>query len=74
MINLPGQRKPRSNDDARRGVPMTADEVRWFVDKMERETKDKRARVVLVRNAIKFGNITEDGKAVYADYLKQVTA
>lgn len=74
MTNLTGPRKPRSNDDARRGVPMTADEVRWFIDNMERKTKDKAARISVAQNAIKFGNITPDGKDVYREYLKQVAA
>jgi archaeosine-15-forming tRNA-guanine transglycosylase len=39
---------------------------------MERETKDKRARVVVARNAIRFGRITDEGKAVYSEYLAQI--
>lgn len=69
MINLPGNRKPRSNEDAKRGIPMTADEVRWYIDQMELKTKDKGARRSIAQTAIKHGRITEEGKEVYRAYL-----
>lgn len=74
MINLPGPRKERTYEAARAGIPMDADEVRWCIDQLERDTKNKNARIRLAELAINIGNITADGKAVYADYLKQVTA
>ncbi len=69
MINLPGPRKERSNDDARRGIPMTAPEVRWVIDQLEAQNPNKNARRRLAELALDRPNITPEGKDVYREYL-----
>jgi hypothetical protein len=72
MIHLEGPREIRTNEQARARIPMNAAQVRGIVDEMERKTKSKDARVALARSAIRIGNITDDGKAVYAEYLARL--
>lgn len=66
---IKGPREPRTNAQARARIPMNAAQVRSIIDEMEAKTKSKAARISLARSAITIGNITEDGKAVYAEYL-----
>jgi hypothetical protein len=49
-------------------APMTAHEARKIVATMQRETP-KGARVVLMKTAIKLGNLTDEAKSVYRDAL-----
>lgn len=69
MISLPGPRKERSNDDARCGIPMTAPEVRWFIDQLEAHNPNKKARRRMAELALERPNITPEGKDVYREYL-----
>ncbi|KRA58190.1 hypothetical protein [Rhizobium sp. Root651] len=69
MIILTGPRKERSNADARIGIPMTAPEVRWFIDQLEAKNPNKNARKRMAELALDQPNITEDGKDVYREYL-----
>lgn len=69
MINLEGPRAARTNEDARAGIPMTADNVRWYIDQMERETKSVAARRSLAKSALTMGNISPEGRDVYREYL-----
>lgn len=72
MIHLDGPREERTNEQARARMPMNAAQVRAIIDEMERRTKQKAARVSLAKNAIAIGNITPEGKAVYAEYLAKL--
>jgi hypothetical protein len=49
-------------------APMTEHEARKIVSTMQRETP-KNARVVLMKTAIKLGNLTDEAKRVYRDAL-----
>jgi hypothetical protein len=74
MIHIEGPREERTNTQARARIPMNAAQVRSVIDEMERHTKQKAARIGLAQAAIRIGNVTDDGKAVYAEYLRQLTA
>ncbi|RUM99012.1 hypothetical protein EET67_05065 [Pseudaminobacter arsenicus] len=74
MIVLEGPREERTNAQARARIPMNAAQVRSVIDEMELHTKQKAARVSLAQSAIRVGNITDEGKAVYREYLRQVGA
>ena len=74
MITLEGPREIRTNEQARAGIPMNAAQVRAIVDEMEARTRSKPARVSLAQNAIRIGNITDEGKDVYREYLRQLGA
>lgn len=74
MITLEGQREHRTNEQARARIPMNAAQVRAIVDEMEARTKSKAARIALALSAIRIGNITEDGKDVYREYLRRLGA
>lgn len=74
MITLEGAREERTNEQARARIPMNAAQVRGIVDEMERHTKSKDARISLARSAIRIGNITDEGKAVYREYLARLDA
>lgn len=69
MIHLEGPRKDRSNEDARRGIPMTAAEVRHCIDQLEAGNPHRAARKRMAELAIIHGNITPEGKDVYREYL-----
>ncbi len=69
MFTLTGPRKERSNEDAKRGIPMTAPEVRHYIDRLEAENPNKSARKRVAELAIKHGNVTPEGKDVYREYL-----
>lgn len=69
MVHLEGAREVRTNEQARARIPMNAAQVRAIVDEMEARTKSKAARISLAQNAIRIGNITDEGKAVYREYL-----
>lgn len=69
MINLPGQREEHTNDMAKARIPMTAAHVRHYIDQLEAGNPNKNARVRMAKLAIKFGNVTEDGKDVWREYL-----
>lgn len=74
MIHLDGPREERTNEQARARVPMNAAQVRAIVDEMEAKTKSKAARISLATSAIRIGNITDEGKAVYREYLARLGA
>ena len=62
-------REIRTNEQARAGIPMDALQVRHVIDEMEKHTRSKSARASLAKLAIRFGNITPEGKEVYREYL-----
>lgn len=70
MIVLEGPREARTNEQARARIPMNAAQVRRVIDEMEQHTKQKAARISLAKTAIRIGNITPEGKAVYREYLR----
>ena len=70
MIHLPGNRQEHTNEMAKARVPMTSDHVRHYIDQLEAGNPNKNARVRTAELAIKFGNVTEDGKAVWREYLE----
>ncbi len=72
MIHLEGKREVRTNEQARARIPMNAAQVRALVDEMEARTKSKAARVSMARSAVRLGNITDEGKAVYQEYLARL--
>lgn len=74
MIHLEGPREERTNAQARARIPMNAAQVRAIIDEMERRTKQKTARVSLAQSAVCIGNITDEGKAVYREYLRLLGA
>lgn len=74
MIYIEGPREVRTNEQARARIPMNAAQVRAGIDEMERLTKSKDARMALARAAIRIGNITVEGKDVYREYLKRLSA
>ena len=53
-----------------RPAPMTAETAREIVATMQRETS-KQARVSLMRNAIRIGNLSDAAKDVYRAALAQ---
>ena len=53
-----------------RPAPMNAEQVREIIETMERETKSKPARRRMAEVAIAFGNVTQEGRQVWRDYLK----
>lgn len=74
MIHLEGHREVRTNEQARARIPMNAAQVRAVIDEMERHTKSKDARISLAQNAIRIGNVSDEGKAVYHEYLRLLSA
>ena len=64
----------RTNEEARRGVPMSAEQVRGFIAKMAADKTSKAARIRMAEAAIERGNITPEGKAVWRDYLAGLKA
>ena len=71
-INIVGPREERTHAQARARIPMNAAQVRGIIDEMEAKTKSRDARISLATHAIQIGNITEEGKDVYREYLRQM--
>lgn len=69
MLNLLGHREEHTNEMAKSRIPMSAAHVRHYIDQLEAGNPNKSARVRTAELAIKFGNVTEDGKAVWREYL-----
>ena len=59
----------RPIEEARAGVPMSAEQVRSFIGGL---TANHAARVRMAEMAIRHGNITEAGKDVWREYLAQL--
>lgn len=59
----------RTHAEARARIPMTADQVRTIIATMERETRTKAARIKIAELAIRVGNITDEGREVWREYL-----
>lgn len=74
MIVLEGPREERHHEQARARIPMNAAQVRAVIDEMEASTKQKAARIALAKTAIRIGNITDEGRDVYREYLRQIGA
>lgn len=70
MINLSGHREEHTNDMAKARTPMNAAHVRHYIDQLEAGNPNKNARVRMAELAIKHGNVTEDGKAVWREYIE----
>lgn len=70
MINLSGTREEFTNDMAKARVPMSAAHVRHYIDQLEAGNPNRDARKRMAELAIKFGNVAEDGKAVWHQYLE----
>ncbi len=51
-------------------APMSADEVREFITKMEKETKSAAARRRMAEIAVQRANVTDEGRDVWREYLK----
>lgn len=73
MIILEGPREERTNEQDRARIPMNAAQVRHCIDRMERETKQKSARIGMAKLAIKHGFTTPDAKDVWREYLRLLT-
>lgn len=69
MITLTGTREEHTNDMAKARIPMSAAHVRHYIDQLEAGNPNKSARIRMAELAVKFGNVTEDGKAVWREYL-----
>lgn len=52
-----------------RKPPMTADAVREYIAKLDRECRSKAARIRMAELAIKAGNISPEGIQLWRDYL-----
>lgn len=74
MIHIEGIREARTHAQARARIPMSAAQVRAVIDEMERHTKSRDARIAMAKAAIRIGNITDEGKAVYREYLRLLGA
>ncbi|MFN3549263.1 MAG: hypothetical protein ACK4U0_17385 [Mesorhizobium sp.] len=73
MSLLEGPRENRTNEQARARIPMNAAQVRHIIDQMM-AVRGRRATVIdrcrrMGRNAIAIGNISEDAKAVWREWL-----
>lgn len=69
MNILTGPREERTNEAARARIPMTAANVRWVIDQMAAAKTNMNARKRMAELALKVGNTSEDGKAVWLAYL-----
>lgn len=74
MATLEGPREIRTNEQARAGIPMNAAQVRGVIDELmavkgRRETVLDRCRRT-ANLAIRIGNVTEDGKDVWREWLR----
>ena len=65
---LDGPVAERSNADARDGIPMTGPEVRSILRDLEAGNPDRAAKRRLAGTAIRIGNLTAEGRALYARY------
>jgi hypothetical protein len=61
----------RTIEQARKGTPMGAEQVREAIIEMDAQTKSKDARIAMARLAIKYGNISPEGKDLWRDYLRK---
>jgi len=59
----------RTHEQARARIPMTAEQVRTIINTMECETKSRAARKSMAIHAIAIANVTDEGRAVWVDYL-----
>ncbi len=57
---------------ARAGIPLSAEQVRDDIARGQHETKSKAARIAMAKLAIKWGNITPEGKDEYRAYLARM--
>lgn len=73
MIRLEGPRAVRKNEDARKGIPMSAAEVRQYIDEIESAIKQKETRKRMAELALIHGNISPEGRAVWREYLKLIS-
>lgn len=66
---IQGPREVRTHESARARIPMTAGNVRSIIDEMHEAKASKAARKSMAQNAIRVGNNSEEGRAVWRDYL-----
>lgn len=75
MNALSGQREIRTNEQARARIPMNAAQVRDIIDEMMSVRGSMKSRLDRISrmavHAIRIGNVSEDGKAVWREWLNQ---
>ena len=59
----------RTLQQARNGELMNAEQVRAIIETMNRDTKSRAARKAMASAAVNRAKVTEEGRAVWADYL-----
>jgi hypothetical protein len=59
----------RTHEEARARIPMNAAQVEAIIETMERETKSKASRRRMAEAAVLMGNVTEEGREVWRQYL-----
>jgi hypothetical protein len=59
----------RTHEEARARVPMNAAQVAAIIETMERETKSVAARRRMAEAAVLIGNVTDEGREVWRQYL-----
>ena len=69
MNILNGPREDRTHEAARARIPMTAANVRFVIDEMAAAKTNISARKRMAELALKVGNTSEEGKAVWLAYL-----
>jgi len=48
---------------------MNAAQARWAIDQLEARTRSRDARIRMAEIALRIGRLTEEGRAVYREYL-----
>lgn len=69
MITLTGPRTEFTNEMAKARIPMNADHVRHYIDQLEIGNPNRNARKRMAELAVKHARVTEDGLAVWREYL-----
>lgn len=69
MTMLDGPKEDRTHAAARARIPMTAANVRWIIAEMAEAKTSLPARKSLAEKALHLGNISDEGRAVYREYL-----
>lgn len=60
----------RCNSDARAGVPMSADNVRFYIGRLEAGNPNRNARKRMAELAINQAFVTDEGRQVWREYLE----
>jgi hypothetical protein len=69
MSLISGTREEFTQSMAIARMPMNAAHVRSYIDKLEAGNPNRNARKRMAELALKHANITDDGRAVWVEYL-----